>query len=32
MVEFPEKNVFLRYKRVPCLCPGYGSRETFCDA
>jgi len=31
-VEFLEKNVFLGYKRVLCLCPGYGSRETFCDA
>ena len=26
------KTVFLGYKRVPCLCPGYGSRKTFCDA
>ena len=26
------KTVFLGYKRVRCLCPGYGSRETFCDA
>jgi len=26
------KTVFIGYFRVPCLCPGYGSRETFCDA
>ena len=26
------KTVFLGYFRVPCLCPAYGSRETFCDA
>ena len=26
------KTVFLGYKKVPCLCPGYGSQETFTDA
>jgi len=28
----PKKPSFLVYFRVPCLCPAYGSRETFCDA
>jgi len=30
--NFPKKTSFLGYFTVTCLWPGYGSRETFCDA
>jgi len=30
--QISRKTVFLGYKRIPDLWPGYGSQETFCDA
>jgi len=32
MGRISRKTVFLGYKGIPCLCPGHGSRERFCDA